>query len=171
MKNFFSLFSLFFLPFFLYAQEENLKGCPKIIFTSVDLLNNNCNDSLKFVGTRLITGGNIKVGYKNGRKKRIDRKLVWGFRREGELPERVFKKYNYELIEISPFPIYKRWRIFGNSYFFSNTLDGEVHKFTKKNVREYLSEEQITILQNDEKRNKKLDGIYNPFHTLFSGVK
>jgi hypothetical protein len=169
MKNLF--FLLFAFPTFSYAQEENLRGCPKIFFTSNDILNNKCNDSLAFVGMRIITGGDVKIGYKNGEKKKINRKNVWGFRREGELPERAFKKYNYELVKIFPFPIYKRWRIFGNSYFFSNTLDNEVHKFTKKNIKKYLSETQITFLQNDKVFYKRLDKWHNPFHTLFSGIK
>ena len=162
---------LYFFCHYVVQAQESLNGCAKLYLKSTDVIVENCDSTLKSVEIGFFLGGKVKVKYKTGEKKRIERNSLWGFRRNGEEPNRIFKKYHYTLIKIYPFVLYKTRRMFGHSYFFSSSLDSDIYMFTQKNIKKYLTSEQVQVIENNNTLRKKLGGSYNPFYILFSGIK
>ncbi|MBI2283696.1 MAG: hypothetical protein HYU71_08310 [Bacteroidetes bacterium] len=149
---------LFILFYFILTvaclnAQSPVKGCPKIIYHSYQLMWEQCDSTIKKVGTTSFSN-KLYIRYKDGSKQYVSEDSIWGIRRKNDYPVRIVDGYFYELVQLSP--VYKYIKRVGKytDYYFSATPDSPLYRYTQEQLQKQTDSATYYEIVKESKNNR-----------------
>lgn len=97
----------------------------------------------------------LTIKYADGAKEKVLKKNIWGYSDSDSIAYRYYDKYFYEIYAVEPIIVYiqtGRW----TNVFFSKTLDSDIYKYNKRNLKKYLDEATYQKVLENKRLSRKL---------------
>lgn len=146
-----------YLFFICFATNSQIKQEPQIFFSSKDFsVPIKQTKQIKKISRNLFAfSDHLTVKYADGTEQKVPKKNTWGYRDKRGNEYRYYNKYFYEIDVVDTIIIYRltgRW----TNIFFSKTLDSEIYKYSKRNLKKYLDEATYQKVLENKKLSRML---------------
>ena len=135
---------------YLYPKRQ-----PQIFYSSKDFVTpiEPAKKIKKIYQNLFSSRDHLTIKYADGTKEEVSNKNIWGFRDTYSNVYRFYNKYGYEVYAVDVIIVYKQTGRWTNA-FFSKTLDSEIYKYSRSNLKKYLDEATYQKVLENKKLNR-----------------